>query len=514
MMAASIAPRRPAHGSAASKDRSWRSGRLVGWAAAALLLVPVLHVGPLSGQNPDLAPGIRDRVEAVQAFLDSRGPAAIDSFVHSQLSPGLASTPMDRHRDALGSLRESLAGGEIVRTLRPDPTRLEIEVRSRTTCWSQILTLSIEPDPPHRIQGLLPGPVLPPDSLRGATLTPAGVASAIGRVFDRLCAADLYSGAILLARRDSILLTRACGDANKDFGVRNQPDFRFNLASMSKTFTAVAIAQLVEAGKLSYRDSLAEYLPKLPNPVAAREIRIEHLLTHTSGLGSYFNREFQHSARSRFRTVDDYLSLVRGDSLAFAPGTDWRYSNTGYLALGKVIEVVSGRTYYDYLREHLFARAGMKRTGCYMLDRVNPGLVVGYEKEFTEDGIVVRNNLFEHVIRGTPAGGCYSTVQDLYRFSRALLTGRLMGSEHVERMLSAKPQLRSPRYGFGFEVEEGGRVVGHGGGFMGISTDLALYRDSGWMAVALSNYGNAVQTLMPKIDALLLDDSAEIQVRH
>ena len=126
----------------------------------------------------------------------------------------------------------------------------------------------------------------------------------------------------------------AFGEANKDFGVPNALDTKFNLGSMNKMFTAVTIGQLVEQGKLSYDDPLSKFLPDFPSAEAAKKVRIKHLLTHTSGLGSYFNDEFDRSSRARYRTVDEMLTLAKGETLAFEPGTRWSYSNTGMLVLG------------------------------------------------------------------------------------------------------------------------------------------------------------------------------------
>src|SRR6185295_16380809 len=160
---------------------------------------------------------------------------------------------------------------------------------------------------------------------------------------------------------------------------------------MNKMFTSVAIALLVERGKLSFDDPLSKFLPDFPTKEAAEKIRIKHLLTHTSGLGSYFNQKFIESSRARFRTVDEFMTLAKDEKLAFEPGTRWAYSNTGMLVLGKVIEVVTGGSYFDYIRENVYKPAGMVNSESYELDLVNPNLAVGYEKEFTAAGVRFRN---------------------------------------------------------------------------------------------------------------------------
>jgi CubicO group peptidase (beta-lactamase class C family) len=319
-----------------------------------------------------------------------------------------------------------------------------------------------------------------------------------------LAQADVFSGTVLLAKDGQVLYAGAFGEANKDFGAPNKLDTKFNLGSMNKMFTAVAIAQLIEQGKLSYDDPLSKFVPDFPSPSAAAKIRIKHLLTHTSGLGSYFNDEFDRSSRARYRTVDDMMQLAKGDSLAFEPGTRWSYSNTGMLVLGKVIEAVTKGSYFDYVRDHVAGPAGMTNTDAYELDRVNPNLAVGYQREFDDDGTRrYRNNLFQHVIRGGPAGGGYSTAEDLLHFAEALKAGKLVSPATFELLTTPKPELQSPQYGYGFGVDPRTGIVGHSGGFPGISSNLDIFKGTGYVAVVLSNYGGGSQPVVAKIRSLI-----------
>ena len=179
-------------------------------------------------------------------------------------------------------------------------------------------------------------------------------------------------------------------------------------------------------------------------------------------------------------------------------------SNTGFLVLGAVIEAVTGQDYFTYIRTHLYEPLGMRRTEAYELDRANWNLAVGYDKEFTDTEIRFRNNLFEHVIRGGPAGGGYSTVTDLVRFATALHAARILSPATTELLLTPKPELQSPTYGYGFSVDPARNIVGHGGGFSGISSNLDIFRDSGYVAVVLSNYGRASEPVVAKLQQLIL----------
>jgi CubicO group peptidase (beta-lactamase class C family) len=378
-------------------------------------------------------------------------------------------------------------------------------LRRKLTGDLMALNVRVEDSAGSRIAGIGPRPPRPKD---GATEPRVGsdaeMAAVLERYLTTLAQADVFSGSVLLARDGVTLYSAAFGEANKDFHAPNTTDTRFNLGSMNKMFTAVTIAQLVEQGKLSYDDELAKFLPAYPTVDAAKKIRVKHLLTHTAGLGSYFNAEFDQASRARFRTVDDMMQLARGDSLAFEPGSRWSYSNTGMLVLGKVIEVVTGQDYFDYVREHLSGPAGMTGTDAYELDLVNSNLAVGYQKEFLEDGTRrFRNNIFAHVLRGGPAGGGYSTVGDLLRFAEALKAGKLVSPETFELLTSPKPELNSPQYGFGFGVDPRTGVVGHSGGFAGISANLDIFKGTGYVAVVLSNYGGASQPVVEKIRTLV-----------
>jgi CubicO group peptidase (beta-lactamase class C family) len=268
----------------------------------------------------------------------------------------------------------------------------------------------------------------------------------------------------------------------------------------------VVTARLVEQGKLRFEDPVAKYLAGEGWTKAdLAKVRVEHLLTHTSGLGSYFNETYEKSARQLFRKVADYKVLAAEETLAFEPGTRWQYSNTGFMIAGAVLEKASGRDYFDLGREQLYAPAGMKNTDCYDIDFVVKDLAIGYSPVGAGAERRWRSNTFEHVIRGGPAGGGYATAPDLLAFAEALRGGRLVQPATLERLWSAKPALSSPSYGYGFGLGDGpgGRVVGHSGGFDGISSNLDIFRDSGYVAIVLSNVDGGSDPVTQKMRELV-----------
>ena len=345
---------------------------------------------------------------------------------------------------------------------------------------------------------------------RGATdanlrLTEKQAADSLRAYVERLAARDVFSGTVLWAKGGVPIYRAAFGEANKDFAVKNTIDTKFNLGSMNKMFTAVAIMQLVEAGKVSLEDTLGKYVRAgQMRPDVLSKVRVKHLLTHTSGLGSYFSDEWDRQSRALYRRVDDWFPLIKDETLAFEPGARWAYSNTGMLVLGKVIESASGMDYFDYIREKIARPAGMTNTDAYDLDRVNRNLAVGYDPMPARGGKAeYRNNVFMHVIRGGPAGGGYSTVEDLTRFAIALESGRLVSPASVRQLTSAKPELNSPQYGYGFMIERDGRSVGHGGGFPGINSQLDIYLDNDYTVAVMSNYSGGAQPVVERSRALL-----------
>jgi CubicO group peptidase (beta-lactamase class C family) len=445
------------------------------------------------------------RAREVVAAINTATPSAIRTFVDSAFDDQMRGLPMRAHIDFFMGQREQSGSLEWVEVQEEKPGETTALLRRKLTGELVAIMVRTNATAPYRIGGIGQRPPRPKVAAAPLRITTdAELTAALGDYVNTLARADLFSGTVFLAKDGRRLYGAAFGQANKDFDVPNAIDTKFNLGSMNKMFTSVTIAQLVEQGKLSYDDPLSKFMPDFPNAEAAKKIKIKHLLTHTAGLGSYFNDEFDRSSRARFRTVDDMLQLAKGETLAFEPGSRWSYSNTGMLVLGKVIEVVTKQDYFDYVREHLSKPAGMINTDAYQLDEVNKSLAVGYQREFGDDGTKrFKNNIFMHVIRGGPAGGGYSTAEDLVRFAEALKTGKLVTPATFELMTTPKPEVNSPGYGFGFGIDPETGTVGHSGGFPGISSNLDIFKGTGYVAVVMSNYGGGSQPVVEKIRTLV-----------
>jgi D-alanyl-D-alanine carboxypeptidase len=309
---------------------------------------------------------------------------------------------------------------------------------------------------------------------------------------------DEFSGVVLVARDGKPIFQRAIGLADREQGIPNQPQTKFRIGSMNKMFTAVAILQLVQAGKLALRDPLGKFLKDYPNADVAQQVTIEHLLTHTGGTGDIFGPEFD-AHKKELRTLDDYLKLYGARGLGFPPGTQWSYSNYGFVLLGAVIERVAKQSYYDYVAQHVYGPAGMKNTGSFSEDQKVPLRSTGYMR-FRAPGTPASpgakwfSNETTLPHRGTSGGGGYSTVADLLAFANALEGHRLLDAEHTTLLTTAKPgppALGNYAYGFSDQTSFGVRCFGHGGGAPGMNGELLICRppgaESSFVIVTLAN---------------------------
>jgi CubicO group peptidase (beta-lactamase class C family) len=328
-----------------------------------------------------------------------------------------------------------------------------------------------------------------------------------------LVAADEFSGAVMVKHGSEVVFEGAWGLASRSFRAPNRVDTKFNLGSMNKMFTAVAISQLAQQGKLAFDDTVGKRLPDWPNAAVRDKVTIHQLLTHTSGMGSYFNDAYQKAAKEQFRRVRDYRPLYAAEPLQFEPGSKWSYSNSGFMLLGEIVEAVSGKDYFDYVRENVTGPLGMKDTGCYEMDRDTANLAIGYTKDGPGPLPAGEkwNNLYLHVVKGGPAGGCFSTVSDLVKFGDGLRGEKLLNERYTTLMTSGKvspnPEKAGSRYGYGIGERMVGleRIVGHGGGFSGINGRLDIYWSSGYTVAVLANYDPpSAEALADKIQDLIL----------
>ncbi|WP_375746644.1 serine hydrolase [Corallococcus interemptor] len=296
-----------------------------------------------------------------------------------------------------------------------------------------------------------------------------------------------FNGAALVANEKGVVLKKAYGQANFEWNVPNTPDTKFRLASVSKQFTAMVILQLVAEGKLKLEDTVASALPDYRQDTGSR-ITVAHLLNHTSGLPNYTSLPdfFARDSRVPYPVADFVKRFASGD-LEFEPGSKFAYSNSGYFLLGAIIERVTGKTYAQAVRERIFTPLGMKDSGYDVTATVLPKRASGYE--LGPEGYV--NAPYLDMSVPYAAGSLYSTVEDLYRWDRALYEDKLLPEALKQKMFT--PGLEN--YGYGFSMDplklDDGKTelatINHSGGINGFSTRIYRVPASREVVILLDN---------------------------
>ena len=317
-----------------------------------------------------------------------------------------------------------------------------------------------------------------PKAAAKPNMTDAEVVKALGELLGELSKRDLFSGTVLLAKNGQPLFQQSYGFADREASIKNTNDTKYNLGSINKVFTSHALIQLRDAGKIDFDQPLRRYLPDYPNPLADK-VTIQQIINHSSGMGDIFGPKFDAMPKERLRTLQDHLPLFVDEPLQFEPGTSRRYSNAGYIVLGLVIEKVSGMSYYDYVRKHIFEPAGMKDTDSYFSDAKVAKRAVGYTKRGAEGDVAERRpNTLMHGARGSSAGGGYSTAPDMLRFVNALLAGKIISRPSLAKLAQTPPDAPADA-----PVR---LATGWGGGAPGINAMVEV--EGEWVLIVMSNY--------------------------
>lgn len=309
---------------------------------------------------------------------------------------------------------------------------------------------------------------------------------------------DMFSGTVIVADHGRIVYAGAHGDANKDHRIPNRLDTSYNIGSIGKTFTAVAIMQLVQAGTLRLDDGLATYLPDFPFP-EKDTITLQQLLDHSSGLGDYMEHEDYKRTMSGITSIADILPLIYAQKPLFAPGERFGYSNSGMVVLGAIIEKASGLSYPDYLQQHIFKSAGMTNSHLAQEDDLLANRSIGYTIQ--PDGGYRAN--VRAIMPASADGGLHTTAPDLLRFDQALHGDSLLNAESRQRM--STPVGPAPFYASGWFTKrvDGHLAIGHGGGAPGINAEFRRYPDDGITMIVLSNLDMGATPLADAIERSL-----------
>jgi D-alanyl-D-alanine carboxypeptidase len=412
-------------------------------------------------------PGEDRALGFVKAFNTS--PEAYEAFVQANYTPEQLQRRTPEQRRAMYDQISGTHGKLRVTGVDVDNHELHLSVDAERG-EKLVFRFRIEPAPPHRIAGLAidmgggaeneRGPKLPPLKLPKDAPLAAPLDAYIAQIPD-------FSGSVLVAKNGEVQFEKAYGLASRRYNVPNKTTTRFNLGSITKDFTKVAIGQLAQAGKLKLDVPILTYLPNYPNKDAASKITIQQLIDHTSGLGDVFTPRFRDMNPVRFVTPQQFIDFFAADALKFEPGKGRAYSNYGYTVLGAIIEAASGESYFDYIQKHVFDPVGMSGSGFFDMRAPVADMAVGHMKP---EGEWLENTFSRPSLRGIPAGGSYSSARDLLLFDRALRAGKLLDDKWTR---------------WWFNGGDPGTPGVWAGGSPGVNAGIAS--DGTWTVVVLTN---------------------------
>lgn len=296
-----------------------------------------------------------------------------------------------------------------------------------------------------------------------------------------------FSGTILVAHQDKIIAQKAAGLASIEFNAPNNLDTKFNIASITKTITAVATLQLYEKGLVKLDKPIGTYLPNYPNQIVRDSVTIHQLLTHTSGLKPFYGDKYLEADKLKFKKVADFLPLFVNDTLLSKPGTTYYYSGSGFVVLGLIIEQVTGQNYYDYVEENIFKIANMNNSLAIETDSIVVNKASGYTSFWGDNDYYTRNDYYTS--KASPAGSHYSTVSDLFNFSKALRNHTLLQEKTTDLMTSLKVKGFNTHLGYGIDIDKryDEIVLGHSGGWFGVRCEWMDFMASDYTIIVLSN---------------------------
>jgi D-alanyl-D-alanine carboxypeptidase len=429
-----------------------------------LLLLVAINSGAASTPAWDSTPAEK-RVKAYVEAFNAGDVAQMRDFISKNFSDSaLAQRSLDDRIQTYQRIRRDIPRLDVERVLSSEQGRTVLLAKSGADSWL-LLEFAHEGRAPFKLLSLRIEPSDSSETQIGSPLTEKEALDSISSLLQNGTDADSFAGVVLVARGGEPRLRQAFGLADREHHAANTPDTKFNLGSIGKSFTQVAIRSLMDDSRLTATDTLGKFLPDYPNAEARRKVTVQELLDHRSGIGDFFGPEYVRTSRDRIRTLRDYLPLFASKPLQFEPGAQERYSNGGYVVLGLIIEAITGMSYYDYISEVVFNPAGMKDSGWYESDAIVPGRAIGYthrwNPELEQDSPELRNSILAQPGRGSSAGGGYSTVDDLLRYATALEQGKLKGLD--------------------------GRGLGIAGGSPGVNAVLESGTSGGYTVIVLCN---------------------------
>jgi D-alanyl-D-alanine carboxypeptidase len=477
----------------------------------------------LSGAAPQ--PSSVRLLRQLLATIATGDQQAYERFVAAHYSAAaLADTPAALQASALARVYDDTGGFTVDRIASASGSSVEAEARDRMTGTRQCLTLKLSGADGLSKISEFSSRALYPSGRNLASVSTDELVRTISTVAERFSRRGLLSGVILIGSGDRVAFQKAFGFASIAHHDPMTLTTHLNVASIGKSITGAAIAQLVDQGRLSYDSKVGEVLPDYPDKRVRDAVTIRQLLSHTSGLGpdDYYEKPEWDSAKPLLRSVPDYVKLIEREGISLGlPQGQYLYSNTGYVRLGVIIEKITGESFYDYVRRTLFGPAHMSSSFYGETDSEQQGAAepltnlfdVGPNSYIYRLG-TPRRATYELAARGGPQGGATLTAGDLFRFFVGLRNGTLVSPARLKEMLT--PQSASgagaaglvgdAREGLGIEVvgQNGHIFYGHTGGDLGVAASAYWYPDSGHTVIILTNRDPRAARVLTNVSRALL----------
>jgi D-alanyl-D-alanine carboxypeptidase len=400
-----------------------------------IVVLLTAHMALAQVQTGGPPPAVRAIIDGFLQSVNGGNGDAWEAYAQERFAAELlAQQTVAERRQQFERIRADFGAIAINGVERRGPAApLELLVKGEKA--SGVIAIALDNGTPPRVRSIAinadgigkaadPGAIQPPAVNR--TMSTDELTRVLDAYFSRLAVSDVFSGVALVARNGVPVFHNAYGFADRARKIANTVRTRFNIGSINKTFTQVAIAQLVREGKLAYTDTLGKFFPDYAQEIT-RTATIEQLLNHTAGVADFFGARFNDTPKDRFRSNADYFRFVSESPATFAPGTREQYCNGCYIALGAIIERVAGVPYEKYVEEQVFRRAEMTSTGYPQTDAIESDLAIGYTRRGGDGAL--RSNVYLHGAAGSAAGGGYATALDLLLYVKAVRAGRFPSAE-------------------------------------------------------------------------------------
>lgn len=348
--------------------------------------------------------------------------------------------------------------------------------------------------------------LIPAGLLHGQPRTDQQSATLLDSVLNVYSQKKMFNGSVLVAKNGKVLLSKGYGSASFTFDIPNKPSTKFRLASVTKQFTAMAIMMLEEQGKLSVNDPLSKFIPDYPN---GSKITIHQLLNHTSGIPNLTNNPRFDSIKMFAHTPDEVIALFKFLPFDFEPGQQFRYSNSGYILLSRIIEKTSGTSYAEFISKNIFEKLGMHNSGYCSNTILMKDFAEGYTQTF--EGYQKAAYIDMSIPLG--AGGLCSTVEDMYLWERALNSDQLVKKKTLDKIFT--PSADGMGYGWYINSYHDSKMIFHGGRIEGFSTSIQRFPEQDLCIIILKNVDNQTYFSAKETATMIMfNDPFELPVEH